>query len=345
MIQRDNEGIKLTRVASCIAVVFLHTNGCFWTFSTDGYWFSANIIESVFYFAVPCFFMITGATLMDYRERYSLKIYFDKRIKKTVIPFVAWSAFAIACALFAGTLKFSDITPSYIWNAFINTQTVGIYWFFPVLFGLYMTIPLLSAINQSNRMEVFLFASATLFLFGSVIPFILNVAEASVEWNEAFNIQLGGYVLYLMVGYLIYMCCISPKQRIIIYTLGICGLLMHLCGTYYLSTKAGEIVRLYKGYLNVPCVLYSVAVFTWIKHNYNIILKNRIVKKTVDWISKYTLSIYLLHYFISTLLVRMFDINTVSILYRLGAPFIIVPIVAIITEIVRKIPIVKYILP
>lgn len=43
------EYISLASVVSALAVIFLHTNDCFWTFSTAGYWFSANIIESVFY--------------------------------------------------------------------------------------------------------------------------------------------------------------------------------------------------------------------------------------------------------------------------------------------------------
>jgi len=74
--------INVLAVVSALAVVFLHANGCFWKFSYENYWFSANIIESLFYFAVPCFFMISGATLLDYNERYDTKIYFVKRVKK-----------------------------------------------------------------------------------------------------------------------------------------------------------------------------------------------------------------------------------------------------------------------
>lgn len=61
---------------SCIAVVMLHTNSCFWEFSKARYWVTANVIECVMYFAVPVFFMISGATLLDYRERYSTKTFF-----------------------------------------------------------------------------------------------------------------------------------------------------------------------------------------------------------------------------------------------------------------------------
>ena len=67
--------LTLLSVISMIAVVILHANGCFWAFSTDRYWVTANCIESVFYFAVPIFFMISGATLLDYRDRYDTRVF------------------------------------------------------------------------------------------------------------------------------------------------------------------------------------------------------------------------------------------------------------------------------
>lgn len=95
--------ITLLKVLSAISVVYLHANGCFWTFSSEKrYWATANVIESFFYFAVPVFFMITGATLIDYRDRYDTKTFFKKRFQKTAIPFLLWSVFGLgfrACFL------------------------------------------------------------------------------------------------------------------------------------------------------------------------------------------------------------------------------------------------------
>ena len=64
----------------------LHTNECFWTFSAEErYWRTANIIECIFYFAVPVFFMISGITLMDFYDRNSLKEYFLKEPEKLLL--------------------------------------------------------------------------------------------------------------------------------------------------------------------------------------------------------------------------------------------------------------------
>ena len=88
-----SEYIMLVNVLSMLAVVYMHVNNCFWTFSTERYWKSADVIESVMYFAVPCFFMISGANLMDYRKRYDTKTFLIKRTKKTIIPYIFWSLF------------------------------------------------------------------------------------------------------------------------------------------------------------------------------------------------------------------------------------------------------------
>lgn len=85
---QKSESIMLMNVLSMLAVVYLHANNCFWTFSTERYWKSANIIEAGLYYAVPCFFMISGANLMDYRKRYDTKTFLVKRTKKTIIPYI-----------------------------------------------------------------------------------------------------------------------------------------------------------------------------------------------------------------------------------------------------------------
>lgn len=89
---KQYEYITLLHVVSMVAVVCLHTNRCFWDFSaTAGYWASANVIECLFYFAVPVFFMLTGATLMDYSDRYDTVTFYKRRAKKILLPFVVWS--------------------------------------------------------------------------------------------------------------------------------------------------------------------------------------------------------------------------------------------------------------
>lgn len=131
--------IDVLTVLSCISVVYLHTNGVFWRHPTGFTWITANMIESVFYFAVPVFFMISGYTLIDFRERYSVGEYLKKRFYRTVIPFIFWS---LAWFLF---LRFFHRLPAKALKdglllGILNTKILQIYWFFPPLFACYLGI-------------------------------------------------------------------------------------------------------------------------------------------------------------------------------------------------------------
>ena len=340
----EKQWINLISVSSCIAVVFLHTNGCFWMFSKDRYWATANIIECFFYYAVPCFFMITGATLIDFNERYSIGIYFEKRIKKTVIPFVAWSLIGLVYKIITLEISLDEINVQYIWNGVIGTTIIPIYWFFPVLFSVYISIPVLGAVKKEKRKNVYAYAAITAFVIYGIIPLLCNTLFSGFTWNLTIGVA-SGYLLFILVGYLISEYEMSHKIRVIIYLLAIVGMLMHMIGTYVSSIEAGEVVSTYKGYLNAPCILYSVGIFTWLRYNGNAIMANKYVKKFVDCISPHTLAIYLLQYFIYTALVKALGIDTRSIVYRLGAPFVVVPVAVAFHILIKRIPVAREILP
>ena len=62
--------LDILNVFACFSVLMLHHNGIvhyYNVFSTA--WKESLIFEVVFFWAVPVFFMITGATLLDYRYK------------------------------------------------------------------------------------------------------------------------------------------------------------------------------------------------------------------------------------------------------------------------------------
>lgn len=122
----------LLNIFACFAVVALHVNGAVHTFAKTRNWVSCMFIEALFYFAVPVFFMLTGATLMNYRKRYDTGDFFKKRIFKTFVPFMIWSIIGICWSIFyTKGMKISDInTPAKFISAVINCKGMGIYWFF-----------------------------------------------------------------------------------------------------------------------------------------------------------------------------------------------------------------------
>lgn len=339
--------ITLLQVVSAFSVVVLHTNGCFWTFSTKKYWFTANVIECVFYFAVPVFFMITGATLIGYSDRYSTKEYFIRRIKKAVIPFIVWSLIGLIYKILLSQISVTNINVGYVINGILETSIIGIYGFMISLFCVYLCIPLFSAVSHEKRKSVFTYMAIAGFLVNNLVPFVINVFGLNLKWPFSISV-VSGYLLYVIVGYLLNEYELTKIGRWLIYISAWGGVLMHIIGTYRLSIAAEGIIQTYKGYNNVPCILYSVGVFVFLKETENKIM-NSFVGKIVDYLGNYTFGIYMIHWYIMAGVrygfQHVFSLSSLSIIYRLGAPFIIIGIAVGIIYVMRKIPFVKSIVP
>lgn len=340
------EYIDLANVISTFAVVILHTNGCFWNFSRERYWLTANVIESLFIFAVPVFFMISSITLMDYQKKYDTKIYLKKRFSKTVIPFLFWTFMGLLFDIFfLHTVKVSDLTLKVLVDGFINNRFVQVYWFFMPLFGIYLSIPLFASIEEGKRIELFKYLFVVGFIFNATIPFLLSAFHLDITWPLNINVVIG-YAIFVVMGYLIHKIDFTLNQRCIIYIFGLAGLLMHFGGTYYESYALGDVSQIYKNLTYAPIVMYSGAFLLFIKQISEKVMKTNI-SKYVHVIKKYTFPIYLMHYYIIEILNRYLHLTnyTKSIFYRLGMPFIVIPITIIITALIRKLRLGKKILP
>ena len=222
--------ISLVAVLSAFAVVCLHCNAWHvWSRPSGRLWISANIIDTFFTPAVPLFLMLTGITLMDYRKRYSTCDFFLKRIRKTFIPFVFWSMIAWGyCVVVKDVDCFS---PLYILKGILNSDFMGIYWFFPALFAIYLSIPVLSLLP--DKMKVFPYMIGYAFL----TIFVGNVLNASGEkWipSELMSPISAGLLIYPLLGYVLYHSEQTKCLRLCIYLLGGIGFCCSFRGNDFL---------------------------------------------------------------------------------------------------------------
>lgn len=71
--------VDVLNVIACIAVVCLHTSlGAFHPEQTM-LWKRQVAMQSLFIFATPIFFMISGMNLLGYRKKYDTATFFKKR--------------------------------------------------------------------------------------------------------------------------------------------------------------------------------------------------------------------------------------------------------------------------
>lgn len=332
--------ISVLTVLSALAVMFLHTNGCFWDFTYGAWWPSANIIECVFYFAVPVFFMISGATLMDYRERYSTKEFFKKRAVHVLLPFLFWSVAAVVWNW--ANLGVVPASAQELISKILNTEYVSYFWFFPALFALYMAIPFISLVPAEVRKCAFGWAIVATALTVSFLPFLLGFVDITWPSSLAFP-AAGGYVLYALIGYWVSHYELTKQQRLLIYIAGAIGFAAQLVGTYVLSNQVGEVDRTFKGYLNAPCLLYSVAIFVAFRYLEGTPLMTWL-DKTIGRFSGLAFGPYLLQYFFFSWVALYTSIYTYALRYRIFGALIIFAASLFVTWLIKKVPVLKHVM-
>ena len=312
-------------IAACIAVVALHVNGGFWGFAYSNWWKFSLFIETSCYWAVPVFFMLTGATLMDYRKRYNSSTFLKKRFHKTVIPFLFWSAVSIPWAVYIS--HYLDITSVATWkdifNVFINQQAMSIYWFFPPLFAIYLCIPLLSAIPEDKRKFLFSGTIVYSFLSYSLYPTIAQILGLGINYAFQNPLNGGGYLVFVLLGYCITSYPLKKKQRLLIYISGFCGWAIRYFYTLSKSYDLGYIDSTFSGYVNFPSVLLAVAVFTWFWYHDWSLLENPNIVKVIRQLSSASFGVYLIHFYILRFIIDTFCISMQSYGWSiLGIPFV-----------------------
>lgn len=325
-------------IGAALSVIFLHCNGMAHTYSNTLAWKQALFIEVICYWAVPVFFMLSGATLFQYRDRYTTKEFFIKRITRTVFPYMGW----LVINMFIKRINPFDNGIKGFISDILNASYEGIYWFFFPLFAIYLCIPIMSTLIEKKAILRYMCLIG--FVFNSFLPEISK--ELGIMWNGNLSaVMLGGYMLYPILGYLLATTELDKKKRVLIYGLGVFGATLRYIRTYQLSTIDGTINKMYFSYLGYYAVLLSVAVFVFVKNSKIVdkILKSRHGGKVLSSLSSMSFGVYLVHMIVYRFLAKYISTGTWK--RRLLVPFIIYGICIGIILVMKKIPVIKRIVP
>lgn len=338
-MNKSTEYINLLAAFSCLAVVFLHFNGIFWSHPKGALWVESTIIETIFYFAVPVFLMITGITLIDYRERCSTREFFIRRIKRTVVPFVIWSF--IAYLWVNRHVDHIDLSPLHIAKGIVFHRFISIYWFFIPLFAIYLSIPVLSLIQSKIKCFTYM---AIYFLVTVSIGEVLADCNIDVIPKGLHLPVCGGFLIYPLLGYVLHNISIGAKGRFAIYLAGILATIAHFYVTAYIPNADGSINCLLKGYLKFPAVLQASAILVFAKYNTSFIMDTLHLRKIVDYIKPTTLSIYLVHIYCYHAMCSLFMDKTSPAQYMTGA-VVCFALVVLAVRGLQRLPYGKYFFP
>lgn len=328
----------ILNIIAIISVVAMHCNGIVHTYSKVRAWQTSLIIDCVCYFAVPVFLMISGANLLNYREKYDTMTFFKKRFTKVLIPGLFWIAVMTIWKLYLGQIEIHSF--SNLLDIIINNKEEFTYYFIWDILGIYLTIPLFSRLitNKKEDNKLLWYIIIVFFLFNSLLPYLLSTIH--VAYNYSFSLQIGSLSIYVILGYLLANTEIDKKKRIALYIFAILGVLFRYFMTYYYSNKYGFIDKSTWGYTQFHTIILSSAVFIFFKYlKYDKVSEK--TRKVLAKVSSCSFGIYLIHLIVKHYEIRLFNLNVYSWEFRTIGVVTTYLISLIIILILKKIPIIK----
>ena len=335
--------ISFAKIFSSYGVIVLHING-FWENKSDDIklFLILNFYETFFYYSVPIFVLCIGATLLNFNEKYSLLEYNKKRVFKVLIPLLGWNIILyIYKAYFLKNLTKETFSFSNIWNYFFLSKVYHIFDSLHSFLLTYMLVPLITYIDKTNKMKICIYYFYLLLITQAFIPYLINILQIKIVWIYSLKM---GYIIYIFAGYIIHNYEFSIRQKYIIYIFGVISFIVHFFGTLicFLTNKYN--LRLHKGYHNFPSIIYSCAVFLFIKENSKIFSGIKI-NKFINKIGSLTLGPFFLHNpLIETISLdsKLYNIISKNTLFFSFFVFLLCLIISII---LKQIPFLKILVP
>lgn len=336
----------ILNILAIIAVVSMHCNNIVHGNPMIRAWNSSLFVDCIFYWAVPIFLMISGATLIKYRERYDTKTFFKKRFLKVLIPFVFWAIVMVIWKINTLQLDSNQFLNIKQWiNAIFNNQEEYTYYFMFDILGIYLTMPLLSLLAKEENRTTLWFTVLLYFIFNATLTNILPLM--GITYNNSLTVQVGGYVIYVLLGYLLSTQDLTKKQKIILYISAIAGMIYRYVITFVLSKQSGQVEKIVWGYCSWHCVLLASAVFVFVKglKINNIIKNNSKLTKIIAEIASCSFGIYLIHQIIMYYIIKLLNIDVVTVQWRTMGIIATYLCSLIIVFILKKIPIARKLVP
>lgn len=334
--------IDLLNIISCLFVVILHANWYVQFYDKTDCWWLRVLFEVLCYGAVPIFFMISGATLLGFKNKYSTKIFYKKRILKTFIPYLFWGNLFFWFHYFYKSSQ-HGINQSFtetFWS-YVHSLTTGFipytnYWFFIPLFLLYLFMPYLSELTRlSNKALISLWVG--LFFFQSFLPTIDNICKLDISIIG--GLPVGGFFCYMLLGYILSNNDIENNNLIffIVSVLALLSLIIRYLGIFIPESRNDSFFSYFGLYVIFPCIWLFIAA-------------KKLMKNPLKWYSKlqtlatYSFGIYLLHTFFRDILFNTIISRSDSFVVFKAAPIMLLGSMISI-YLVRKLTIGKYLLP
>lgn len=248
------------RFLAIVLVILVHTFADardFYLLNNRHYYFILTVCEAVTRIAVPIFFMLTGAFMLDRKKQEGYKTFFKKRVIKLCIPFLLIS---LAYYLYYGLTLETNLSILDFVEKFTNNEIAYHFWFMYEIILIYLLLPFLNKliINLTQHEEKILIL---VLLSANLLDFINNFSTSIGHAMFGSFIFPGTlrYINYLFLGHYLLKYKIPERRTKMIWLAGILSTIM-MPVLDYLTVKDIRTDTFFLAGSMLPCVA-AVATF------------------------------------------------------------------------------------
>ena len=260
--------IDYLRVISMLSVVMIHICTTAMTDFNDGIGTYKGVlfvsVTNLLHFAVPIFFMISGALLLNPKKEITL----ERLLKRYILKYAG--VILTFCWLFSFIeiiFDKHDFQLVYIGQSFLNMlqgRTWAHMWYMYALLGVMFVLPLLRwTARMATRTEI-TYLIILLGVFLSILP--LAEALTGFEMGTQFPI-ISVYLFHMLLGYWIDTGSIHWSNKACGAVVAGCVILLFIDSYYTVMRESW--VGFAGGYSSPIMIMYSIALFMIIKNKTN----------------------------------------------------------------------------
>ena len=283
-------------VLNCIAIFFvlvLHSSQLAFSGNANySNYITALVLQSLCIPAVYIFFMNSGATLLDYRKKYSTKTFLIKRFKRVVIPFFVWSIiyylYDIKHRAYPGPSLHPNPSITDFINSFASNNINNLFWFFYTIIALYLVAPIFSVLVDEHKKTLFAIVIAN-FIFIDCFTYISKLTGLKIN-NDYLTQPLltSDFLGFFIIGYLIKENFFNRKGENWLIIIGMVTLMLSIIND--LTLKKVHMLN------NIGNFLYSIALYLLVKRIVEFLYKYKSYQfKLFGILSGVSLGIYIIH--------------------------------------------------
>lgn len=253
------------RIVSLFAVIMIHSAAPFLVKYEEmgaSIWWVGNLYDSMFRWCIPVFIMLSGSFLIEKADGKNLGHYVQRRVRRTVFPFLVWSAVYF---LWRKQVNGDELE----WSAFIILMLrQPIYyhlWFLYIITGLYFTAPILHHYLRGSTPRNRLYAITLWVLFVSVLPLVRYFSGFDLFSINSTGNSIPAYVGYFLLGFLLRDLPVNRRLRIVAGGAFLVSFFVTTVGTYYVSIvrNGGAFDGIFYEYYSLNVLVMAVAVYVF----------------------------------------------------------------------------------